>query len=673
VIDDNDMAVVGILEDESAREQAEIERQKAIHQEKKDVKAWGDKIKAGRALDAAARKQYAVDRGHCSVDAGKAYGVSVPIAAAYVDVLSSYLFARDPAMDSQPSAAAGPARMEDARSLAKTINIVLSGLWREGGLKAGARPFTRSALTIGVGWMKAVYLHRTENDPLVQKQVADLQDNLARIQAYQEELAKGETDSADDRETIKAALEAQIQGLQQNVEVVKAQGMVFDFVPGEDIQLAPECPSAEMFLDSPWIAHRVPIAKKDAKVELPLLSEEQLNKADVYTKRRPADADGEQRTLEAYKAEDADAYVSTKGVGECEEYVFAWEIWDKTANVLRVWVEGTERWARPVEAPQVKTRRFYPFFTWQPLQVDGKRHPESLPHRSAGLLDDYNEARTDWRTFRRRSLPVIGFDRGNLDPGDIDAIVDAEGGERVGIDAKGQDLSRVLVRLTTPEFNPALYDTAAIRAELELVWGIQEALSSSIQTAKTATEADIQQTGTESRLSFYRDSLDEMFIELAKYSAEVALMCLPLEEAQRFAGPEAYWPAGITIEQLDILLSIDIRAGSTTKAASGLRQERWTQIAPLIRESIDLIGQLRNSSPLEIADKHEELLKETLDRFGENMDAARFIPTPGEPMQLIDPTTMQPVLAYPAPQQPGAPPAAALPPPAAPNPDEVIP
>ena len=124
---------------------------------------------------------------------------------------------------------------------------------------------------------------------------------------------------------------------------------------------------------------------------------------------------------------------------------------------------------------------------------------------------------------------------------------------------------------------------------------------------------------------------------------------------------------------MDLLLSIDIRAGSTTKAASGLRQERWTQIAPLIRESIDLIGQLRNASPLEIADKHEELLKETLDRFGENMDASRFIPKVGEPMQLIDPVTMQPVLAYPAPQQPGAPPGAALPPPAAPNPDEAMP
>ena len=104
-----------------------------------------------------------------------------------------------------------------------------------------------------------------------------------------------------------------------------------------------------------------------------------------------------------------------------------------------------------------------------------------------------------------------------------------------------------------------------------------------------------------------------------------------------------------------------------------MRQQRSTQIAPLIRESIDLIGQLRNSSPLEIADKHEELLKETLDRFGENMDAARFIPKVGEPMQLIDPTTMQPVLAYPAPQQPGAPPGAALPPPATPNPDEAMP
>ena len=108
-------AVIDLMQDAAASEQAEIERQKAILREEADVKAWADKIKAGRDLDSAARKQYAVDRSYCSVDAGKAYGVSVPIAAAYVDVLSSYLFARDPAMDSQPSAAAGP---RPGRSLA---------------------------------------------------------------------------------------------------------------------------------------------------------------------------------------------------------------------------------------------------------------------------------------------------------------------------------------------------------------------------------------------------------------------------------------------------------------------------------------------------------------------------------------------------------------------------
>ena len=71
-------AVIDLMQGAAASEQAEIERQKAILREEADVKVWAAKIKAGRDLDSAARKQYAVDRSYCSVDAGKAYGVFNP-------------------------------------------------------------------------------------------------------------------------------------------------------------------------------------------------------------------------------------------------------------------------------------------------------------------------------------------------------------------------------------------------------------------------------------------------------------------------------------------------------------------------------------------------------------------------------------------------------------------
>lgn len=650
----DEMAVVVMLEDEAAREAAEAERAAAILQEEADVKAWEKRITSARNFDKEARRQYAKDRSYCTVQGMSQHEVHVPIAAAYLDVLSSYLSARDPALDCQPAQSAGPTRLPDARLLARSLNLVIAGQWKVGKLKAANRPQTRSSLSVGAGWLKALFMTRTGQDPLVVQQINDIEDNLQRIRAYQSELAQDDTK---DREALTAALTAAMQGLQEKVEVVEAKGMVFDFVSAEDVQVAPECPSLEMYLDAPWIAHRVPVPKSEAAGKFPRLEKERLQRATTYTQRSPARGDGA-KSLDAYQAEDADAFVAEKGQEGCEEFVVAWEIWDKNAGVIRTWIEGTCRWARETAPPEVKSSRFYPFFSWQPLQVDGQRHPESLVNRSSDLLDEYDRVRRDRRIVRRRSAPKTVFDRGNLEQDDADRIASSEGGEMVGVDAKGQPPGQMVARLATPEFNPALYDTSEVRAELELVWGIQEALASSIRTAKTLGEAEIQESGTQARMSFYRDSLDEMFVELAEYSAEVLLGHLSVEDARVFAGPEAFWPAGMTLEQLRLLLSVDIRAGSSTKAASGLRQERWTQLSPILKESIMQIAELRNTNPLDVANCLEELLKETLERFGENLDPARFIPQPGQPVPLIDPNTGQPVMAFPVPQDPGMAPGA---------------
>lgn len=659
--------VVDVVMEQVSQEQMDAERRAEIQREEEDVKAWGKKVEDGRKFDAAARKQYAIDRTYVGGEAGRGrFAVHVPIAGAYVDLLTAFLYARDPAMDSQPAAAAGQARKEMARMLSKTLDRTAMGLWREGGLKAACRPLVRSSLSVGIGWMKAVYLKREEMDPLVVQQVADLQDNYRRIAAMQAELASGESDSP---EVLQAAIDAQMEGIQAGVEKVKSSGMVFDYRPAEDITVSPECPTLERYLDAPWIDDRMFFPKSEAREKFPDMDDEQLKRATIYTQRKveskPHDAPG---VSAQYTAEDADAFHPMRDGEGCEQYICVHETWDRNANVIRTWVEGCTRWARPVAAPQVGTTRFYPFFQWAPIQVDGKRHPESLTSRSVDLLDEYSRTRTNYREFRRRSIPRTWFDKGAVEPDEAKSMECGGIGEMVGLDLKGQPVTGAMGAIPTPEFNPALYDTATIRAELEIVWGIQEALSSSIRVAKTATEAEMQQGGTEARQSFYRDSLDEMFLDLAYYTDEVALQCMPLEEVQRFAGPEAFWPQGLTIEQLGMLVQLDIRAGSSSKAANGQRQERWSQLAPLIKESIIQIGQMRNSSPLDIANSLEALLVETLERFGENLDPSRFMPQPGQPVPLIDPNTGQPVMAYPAPQQPGMQPPGppGLPPPGGP-------
>lgn len=660
---------------------AQIEQEKREREaaEEKEVGEWIDRITNARTFDANARKQYAIDRRYVNGEAAAAYEVSVNIAGTYVGILESFLYARDPSVDSQPSRAVGPSGQEEARQFGKTLEITLDQLWDRARLKQAAKPMVRSALSVGIGWIKIVFLKRTERDPLIEKRIADMQDNLRRVSqlALSVEAGTSENPAADRLE-----IERQIKGLEAQVEVVKSMGLAIDYVSAEDIQVAPECPTLEQYADSPWIAHRMFFPVCRAKEVAPLLTDEQLKSATKYRQRKPLPPLSAERDRQDQQVDekDADAFHVVGEGDESKGSICVWEVWDRDAMVIRTYVEGVRRWARDVGPPNVKTSRFFPFFQWAPVMTDGLRHPQSLVSRSIPLLNEYHKIRSAYAEHRRRALPKIGFDRGVVEKGDAEKMEKGAIGEMVGVDLKGAPANAVMWPIPYNPVDMSLYDTGIIRSELELTWGIQEALSSSIRTAKTATEAEIQQGGSESRQGLSRDSLDEMFRDMAIYSAEIAISCLSLEDVQKYAGPEAFWPVEIaatgqrmTLEQMAILVRLDIRAGSSGRAATVIRQERWAQTLPILKEAIGQIAADRMSSPEDRANAIEQLVVETLDRAGENIDPARFIPKMGKPIPLLDPNSGQPVMAYlapgqqmPQPKPPAAPAGPTAPPPGMP-------
>src|SRR6202012_3651334 len=106
------------------------------------------------------------------------------------------------------------------------------------------------------------------------------------------------------------------------------------------------------------------------------------------------------------------------------------------------------------------------------------------------------------------------------------------------------------------QIDAALFDTQVILSELEQCWGVAEALSGAEQQVKTATEAELQNTGTHTRLGFIQDEMDETFSDLARYTAEICLQAMDANEVQEIAGPWALWPEGMTVEDMGVTLSI---------------------------------------------------------------------------------------------------------------------
>jgi hypothetical protein len=162
------------------------------------------------------------------------------------------------------------------------------------------------------------------------------------------------------------------------------------------------------------------------------------------------------------------------------------------------------------------------------------------------------------------------------------------------------------------------------------------------------------------------------------------------------AGPKAFWPFGMDIEDLFTMVEIEIEGGSTGKPRAPTDQQAWATILPLIRQMIGEIEQALGSGNMPLANCLIELIKETMVRMGDESDPDRFIPqipppgspgagTPPKPIVpdvkislagVLDPATSaaiaNPVLkvdqaaAAPPPPAPGAVPSPGIVPPAGP-------
>ena len=525
----------------------------------------------------------------------------------------------------------------DAKQFAQTAELVVQQLWRQAMLKKQGSLLVTSALTCGPGWLKACWQERTGDDPIVRNQLNDLQDNMALLQEAIDKLKEG-GDSTQDADAQKADIKQKIDGLNANVEVLVARGFVVDFVAAEDMQVSTDCGRMSDHLSGSWNANRCFRPVDDAKAMFKRLGDK-IDKATIYTPRKPKDASEQSVNgndvgfISTVEASDADSYVKgdvALSSNSKHGNVCIWEIWSRDNNQVITIIEGVDYYAKEPYAPDPGTTRFYPYFLYAIGNMDGERHPVSLVKRSAKLFDEYNRARSNWKTARSRAVPKLGFNAAVLEPAEARKIIEASIQELVGIDLKDPSakIGDILMPIAYAAINEALYDTGPIMRELEKIWGVQEALTQGVSVAKTATEAEIQQTGTQSRIGYMRDGLDELMTDLAQYTTEVALQKMTTEDVTRIAGPWALWPEALKVDDLSSLIDVNIKAGSTGKPNTAQRQQAWSVILPQLMQAIQTIGQLRGSSPADIADCYEEVIVETLNRTGDRIDAERFLPDP---------------------------------------------
>jgi len=315
------------------------------------------------------------------------------------------------------------------------------------------------------------------------------------------------------------------------------------------------------------------------------------------------------------------------------------EIWDRRDKQIYTIIDGVKKWAKEPYTPPYPTSRFYPFFYFAFYEVDGQRHAQSLAWRLYKLQDEYSSSRSNFRLTRERSIPGVLFNATMLDEVEAKKLQESKSQEYTAL--RPSDPSVPLANLFAPKpvqgIDMRLYDPTLILNDMERISGVQEALSAAINgpgNPKTATEANIQQSGTQARTTSDRDNLESMLTDLATYTAEQALQCLETRDVQRLAGPKAFWPAGMDIDDLFTMVEVQIEAGSTGKPRQSTDMQAWATILPLIQKSLQTIQQAFAQGNQPLANAEIELIKETMLRLGDESDVERFIPRqppPGSP------------------------------------------
>jgi hypothetical protein len=623
---DKDAGIVQHMqaEDEAAAREREAKKLKASTL--RHIEQWHGKLKRCRKHDQAARQCWADDR---KVARGESeWKVSANLIGAIMEVLAAFLYAKNPDISAKPSPSADRAQLGAYNQVAETIEIVVSRLLRDAGLKRIAKRWVRQAMTVGVGWIKVAMQTRMERDPIIEERINDLRENISALQALQAEVdagVKGDEDAA------LSTLEAKRKALEAQLERQIAEGIVLDLMAPEDVLVAPEVGEVEGYLAAPWIAFDMYKSREETIAIMGLQSEEDLlclDECNVYVQKpRKGEVDeGAGSGRWVIQEDDPDGTERAEDQGAFYRFT---EIWSKTDGVVYTLLDGLQkRWARDPYAPRTGSR-YYPCFQLAFHYVDGERWPQSDVSQLKSLQDEYHQIRSNFHEHRRRTIPGTIFDSTQIDESSITKIVDGTVQEWVGVRplVGGLDMRTAMWPKVYAPVDPHLYNTDPITQEMEKISGAQDAVQGGLPVEKTATEAQIMEAGRAGRTSARMDNLEEALSEMAQYVAQLAILTLELPEVRAYAGPRAVWP-DFTIDEAFNLFFIEIKAGSTGKPKASSDREAWATLLPLIERIIDRIGHARLQGQEWAAAPWIALLHETARRLDDFADIEKFLPAP---------------------------------------------
>lgn len=535
------------------------------------------------------------------------------------------IYAKNPEISVKPLHAS-----RDLKLLCKTIETVTNRYLDDAQLKIRAKATVRAALTCSFGVLKVMYQQKIETDPLIHARIADAQDNRMRVKGLLMELEEGS--GPEDEKGKQEEIGQTVASLEEKAEVGRTEGLVIDRVLTENLLIDPGIAEFWDYEQADWMIQIVPMKKAIAEG----LYGYKLDKATIY--KNWADRSSLTGSGRLFSGE--------KQTYDDDSQICILEIWDKQSQRVYTMAEGCEFWLREPYSPPKVGERWYPFFLLPFQTVDGRFVGPSIVDLTERLQNEHNTARDRYNEHRDLIKPGY-IASAELNERTLKRFTDSELGEITLIDSEGQPIQQAIMPKSYPPIDPALYDTAQVRLDWEMVTGLQDASRSSVVKPKTATEANILQQSLSGRVSEFRDQVEDFLQQIAQYTAEILIQELQPQQVEKIMGPHkkgelrdvinpvtgkpvigvvelAYdWPQ-LSRDEVFELVQLKIRAGTTGVPDDLDRQESWTKLLPVIQPLISQIMQfqMQGINPAALI----SLLKETVIRFDDKLDIEEFVP-----------------------------------------------
>ena len=523
------------------------------------------------------------------------------------------LYARNPEISIRCRRRADEANAKTTK-FCDTLQEVLNAYLERADLKARGKGVVRAALTNSYGVLKVCFQRDLDTDPIIRARLQDAQDNLARIDGLASELADEDTKGHDQLEAKRMELMETIKGYQNDPEPQTISGLVIDRVPTDQLIIDPTINDFSDYPMADWMCQCVPMSREYVEDMYKI----KVDGAAVYTE---SEGDAVDRRTVMSSSADSDNV-------KPEDQVLVFEIWDRRSQRVYWMCDGCPYFLREPDSPQKVGSRWFPFFLLPFDQVVDEFVAPSLVDLMEGLQEEHNKTRDTQMMHKDFCKPgyIAGAD---VDEKSITRFAQAELGEITILkNTEGQDLRSLIQPKQYPPIDQALYDTSAIRQDIEQVTGMQDAMRSNVVKPKTATEAQIMQQGLSGRVAAFRDAVEYFLQELDENDVADVMGRAPQAfdplTMQPVPTEQPYEWFRLSASQLSRLIRLKIEAGSTGAPNKLQEQENWGKVVPTIMQAVQMLYQL-GSQGLDTR-PFETIVTETCRRFDERIDPKAFIP-----------------------------------------------